>query len=550
MSAVDESATDSSITREAEPSGTQDVPRAGAAEEESPYTPMFDVRWRRGVENRATNSRLARLFPWLELVLLVCFLAVSWASFGSKLFSRPELLVFVLIFIAYVVFVAPRQARWGANVKKLVPMQKGLVCPVCVVPLETTGVGARCPKCEVEYAPRQAEMFWEAYGLDSTRATALFYDLPIGRRSPIWARLIIGIPAAIGGKSNRHVTGLVILLSGSFAVAMTLPLLFTSIPFFFPFIAVLTVLSAVLFMVGRGFRVGDELHCLKCDYQMAPQGRPSPRCPECGADWTKRIHVARGRQVRRPMLMVAGIVIWVSMFGAMFFGMSGALFRSMPTSALLWIVTGSPYEHFALWDEVEARTLTTEQTTMLAKRLLDTRLRTGELDRQAERWLSGMVTASAIPKDLIGRYYNEACEMTLEIVSRDRGRLVLWPLVDSRAGSFAATSELYLVVEGLYVNGKAVSPPETEATRVAWFCTKPSIENGDGKHIVCPQFTVENTEESPLHIELAYWLLEAPTWLVTPVSWTDDLTPVGGQTLTHVQRFVARLTEPPQNEQD
>jgi hypothetical protein len=81
----------------------------------------------------------------------------------------------------------------------------------------------------------------------------------------------------------------------------------------------ISLAGAVLLWIGyRGRRVGSEPRCRRCGYNLT--GAASATCPECGGHGDD-IGVVHGLRRRRPVLMLAGIVLVLS--GGMFLGFKG-----------------------------------------------------------------------------------------------------------------------------------------------------------------------------------------------------------------------------------
>jgi hypothetical protein len=68
---------------------------------------------------------------------------------------------------------------------------------------------------------------------------------------------------------------------------------------------------AVLFVVAGwyGDLVGDHPHCRRCKFDLFGKPEGSTRCPECGADLTRRRAIRTGQRVRRWGVIVGGIIV-------------------------------------------------------------------------------------------------------------------------------------------------------------------------------------------------------------------------------------------------
>src|SRR5204863_4974969 len=75
--------------------------------------------------------------------------------------------------------------------------------------------------------------------------------------------------------------------------------------------AAFLILSVLLAMrLARGRRVGDTVHCRRCDYTLT--GNQSGRCPECGVELSAR-NVTKGERIRPPRLAALACVCLVGL---------------------------------------------------------------------------------------------------------------------------------------------------------------------------------------------------------------------------------------------
>ena len=74
-------------------------------------------------------------------------------------------------------------------------------------------------------------------------------------------------------------------------------------------IGLLVIVGVALLAIGlRGRRTDDHPLCRRCGYDLTA-GDTAGRCPECGADLSRRRTLQIGHRSRRPVLIVVGTVL-------------------------------------------------------------------------------------------------------------------------------------------------------------------------------------------------------------------------------------------------
>ncbi len=226
----------------------------------------------------------------------------------------------------------------------------------------------------------------------------------------------------------------------------------------------LVPLSFFYMAYGMGRRVGTEPHCAKCGYPWHEQ--IGSICPECGSDWSAKGGTRIGRPERSLVFVAVGVVLlFFSFAGTATPLMRGPLNKLVPTSYLIDEIVSKGVGWVPPWTEINARTLTPEQTLRLADGLLDLRLRHGHLYRLASTWLEGQVSSGSLPPELVERFYVEMFELELRSRVMPDG-LVRVELTGINRTTPMAGTEVRIIFGGLKVDGELV-----EGTRFEEFAS-------------------------------------------------------------------------------
>ncbi len=158
---------------------------------------------------------------------------------------------------------------------------------------------------------------------------------------------------------------------------------------------------------GWGRRVGESLHCPKCDYEFRfDDAENAPKvCPECGTPWIGKL--IKGRRVRSLKLVAIGAAVVVGsyvVFNPVFY--MGALAPHLPTPVLCAAVYAAPRSGVGIWDEVALRTVSPWWTGVLAERVLSQRIE-APFDDAPCKWFLAMAGSGRLSADQVERYYSE-----------------------------------------------------------------------------------------------------------------------------------------------
>jgi hypothetical protein len=276
----------------------------------------------------------------------------------------------------------------------------------------------------------------------------------------------------------------------------------------------------VLLTLGLGRRRGEELRCGKCDYQVAPVGETSTKCPECGADWQAPKAFVKGHVVRRPVLIVLGVVCALPLVYQLFnVGKTGKWLAWMPTAGLLRDLRGADYIPPDIWQELQNRSLTAAQHQELASLVLDCHCRRGSQFPAADAYLEAYIRSAEAPEDDRVRYYRS--------LFRPRLRVPAWAPV-------GRTFRVVLEDVSRVVGGGAFDVRLYTAHR-APRADSPWVRSGrvmDGRYLLSPlpaDGSVQIRAETPggLHIEVRLWVMIVPTGTTLPDPvWDEEGQPV------------------------
>jgi hypothetical protein len=304
--------------------------------------------------------------------------------------------------------------------------------------------------------------------------------------------------------------------------------------------AILHNLPMLLLFVGLGLipfairHIGTDKHCRRCGYRMDPEvaadGDPLSRCPECGSYWNSPRGFTVGRRVRRPAFIIAGVLIAV--FGVALIPLEfssavrGLRTSALPTSSLIAEVTGAP-RGFTMdeWSELNKRTLSPEQQVTLARGLLDLRARRGYVDRDAEAWLSAKAAANTLPPDLRDRAYRELVSLAIDVPAHARvGEPVTLKIAAQDRGTYylvRGAPAPYILFSGFDVPGYEGTGPDATVNAAV------SI-GGVTTHEPHPApCTFTPTKPGPQTVEADYWIIVAPAGsLPRTIRWTAACEPI------------------------
>ncbi len=180
--------------------------------------------------------------------------------------------------------------------------------------------------------------------------------------------------------------------------------------------------GARLIYSGLTRRVGQTLHCSRCNYQIIDTSLPR-RCPECAGVWAHRL--VRGKVERSMPLFSVGIILVFVMTLAPIprLEVSRAFIRRQMSTA--WILSqaetalaeGRLFDN-GLWIELAKRPLTENQAQHLADIVL-AQSAAGKLrDFSAMQWLENLVFAGKAPRAAAEGFMNQALAFQVSVPGR------------------------------------------------------------------------------------------------------------------------------------
>jgi hypothetical protein len=128
-----------------------------------------------------------------------------------------------------------------------------------------------------------------------------------------------------------------------------------------------------------GERAGEHPHCRRCKFDLFGKPADSTRCPECGADLTRRRAITRGRRVRRVCVIVGGMIVLLGGAGFLAGGLRPRFenFEIAHYKPVWWLVREAHSEDGVLREAA---------LTELGRRLQSRRLSTPQNDQLAD-WI-------------------------------------------------------------------------------------------------------------------------------------------------------------------
>gem|GEM_PF-3914008 len=166
----------------------------------------------------------------------------------------------------------------------------------------------------------------------------------------------------------------------------------------------------------RTHRLGDQLHCAKCEYPLTP----ADNCPECGAPWTWPRTLVRGTRHRRRWLQAAAWLLIVTGTLAAVAGFSRhTLARLLPTSMLVTAAV-RPNGDFDVFSELDRRALSPAERSSIINGLLA--LRDAGHDHTSAQffWLSRVAQSNLLTTAQLDRYCNSLLKLRARVVGEPR----------------------------------------------------------------------------------------------------------------------------------
>ena len=495
--------------------------------------------WARKMRRRIRLQSLLALFAFAATLVFLGFL---WYMDSTIRGVAGESLLFegwlgVLLISPVLVQVVPavlllRRVRIDRRLLTRVPRYDGLLCPSCRTSLADLPPEGSCPTCRKRYSHADTREYWGQYVL------SVFVVRPWPaqrRRNPL-----IRFREAMQNNIAVAVTWVIVI----WLMALIFVWWFTGGSFLGVllregtwYLAMACSCLGFIFLRHYRKRFGETRHCATCDYQQAPNGQISERCPECGAVWAGPGGTVVGKHVRRPEMLWTAVLLFT--FGGLLFGAStystlsrsGWQLKPLPTSALIHDIVTSRGSTDAEWAELRRRQLTPEQKCMLATGLLDKRLARAHLWFDAGNWLVRQLTANTLPPEIVERFYREM--LAVWIKGPERVRLGETARVSigcelRRIHGIPSRTDEFVYFSGFYVGNGTEPLARQDQAHYAGLLDEPGYT---------PSAEVTAQELGPLRISVVYWFVIGPSSAGGQIKWRDDGTPVIPSTAEWAERI-------------
>ncbi len=384
----------------------------------------WQTAMRRGIRLRRVGLVVLALVWGLASVVLLYTSAwvgrTPGGADGGQLLVWLPTLVFIAVFAVQIVMQWRRERRLCSLLHR-VPSEDGLICPACQTSLADRPAESACICCTAPYTHERVRDYWEAYPFVTTPADRWGRRVRDATAATGWRRWwasALGNLAIVGGFMSF------VILSMYLRGGTVLVTILQALPLILP---ATLIAGGFRFLASGMRRTGDSRHCARCDYQQAPGGAPSPRCPECGTVWGNRSGIVIGRRPPDSKRRIRGGValVAVGMLSGALPLLPGVMGRGwgmnlFPTHTLIEQVIRARLSDSDEWVELNRRTLSPTQEQRLATGLLDKRLVEGRLSSDAGAWFAKALAAGRVPQALRERYYREQFSAWIEAPARVR----------------------------------------------------------------------------------------------------------------------------------
>jgi DNA-directed RNA polymerase subunit RPC12/RpoP len=291
------------------------------------------------------------------------------------------------------------------------------------------------------------------------------------------------------------------------------------------------MIGMTLAVAGWSRRMGDSMHCPRCEYELGLTAEADApiRCPECGTGWLGRLK--KGRRVRSPRLIAAGIaiaVIGMIVLNPIFY--MGTLAPHLPTPLLYASLYAAPKNAFKVWDELATRTLGPEWTRTMAERVLAQRGK-NQYDNSPGRWFETMIASGKMPKALADRFYREGFQAELLVPKHVKaGESFTASLRVSRAAQGSST--IGLMFAGYAIDDNPARLGRRNKTQWA-FELQPGVLSRH-RDVLAQPLTADHPGE--VRVRVVYWLVYQPSFR-DELAWQADGSPAAPTAANWFQRI-------------
>mgnify|MGYP000882269726 CR=1 FL=1 len=340
---------------------------------EEPPTTAVGARRRTGAALVAAATIISIVGPLLIALIFLRPALAGGSGAGIPLpWSRLAWLAMLGIGISVgpiigVVVMSRRSARRQARLLALAQAKDGRVCPWCGGDPPLSPDDAPCCRRNVKgWTPEHYQRYWGLAATDGGAATAFLVQTGNVTATTLWRWSSVAVllpfafmPAISGQRGWMWET------AGSLV-----------------FLSICAVGASIA--LGGFWRFSEFAPlCAACRY---PRSGSTPRCPECGHDWSARYtgtvmgrrNVARGRVFVGASIAFVGILL----FATGRFWMGAVIVRLQSSSALIESTQATySFEQRHAWAELQRRTLSPAEQSALFDHLLDS--------RRVQLWIHG-----------------------------------------------------------------------------------------------------------------------------------------------------------------
>ncbi|MCH7603112.1 MAG: hypothetical protein IIB54_10120 [Planctomycetes bacterium] len=340
--------------------------------------------------------RHTRKFKWmlagfaiLETFIGITFFLLSMMG-DRKFFSSSNSILLIIIVSGSMVFpliMIYRKLTLHRKLVHLIPKTKGRLCPICHIAMSSVETNKlNCSRCMRGETIEAIESFWEQYALDATALTGSFLKYKsqgksgLGRfRAELQRRMIESPGFAAGYMISIFLIGGVVF--GLFRSQSLLSSIFE-------YAHMMLIMGGFGFLgIGYAKRKGMTLHCVACEYQQAPTGKKSERCPECGANWRVEGAIVKGHRIRTHRHYAIGLALIIAGFLLIFSPFTTSWkYKVLPTNSLIHDAVSG--RHVGdVWPELLSRSLSKSQLDTLINGLIDQLIRKRFMSPDGSAWL-------------------------------------------------------------------------------------------------------------------------------------------------------------------
>lgn len=257
-------------------------------------------------------------------------------------------------------------------------------------------------------------------------------------------------------------------------ISFVFPRFIDAVPFVSQLLHSLILFMPIGAVIGMAlfwwWRVGESLHCPKCDYEFAYAADAAiphaSHCPECGTQWHDRWVKGR-REVPWPRFVVLALCAAI---GLAFCARNVAVYTSFGTArAPMWLLLRQLREDPGtdwlvtdrLWSGIQGRTLDLSTELELASLAIDA-IRRDERSSTARNWLREFFNSTRMPASQVSRYLEQRLDVSWRLVTEDGQPRVFIRAVDFDTFGIGT---LTVVLDRCWID-----PGDSEVTRQEdWF---------------------------------------------------------------------------------